>query len=504
MTSERPSHQAEDPDESSSSAPGGKPQAKSTPAWEKRYSRKILTTDIAIVITSVFFSQWLRYGSLLTELQVSRSDRNAFDIYYTEISIAIIIVWLIALAVSGSRAPQAFGTGPTEYKRVINSTFFIFGGFAIIAYLVQAPIARGYLSFALPIGLVLLLLSRWLWRKRLHRQRKRGKNVYRTLVLGERSKSEHVAQQIMRSHFNGLWIVGAITEHGSRLNLIRDVEVVGGYDDILDAIDQTDADTLVLTSSDALSPTHIRQLGWELESRNVNLIAAASLTDIAGPRIHMRPVQGLPLMHIDYPRFQGWRRVTKRFFDLTVSSIALIVFSPLFIVLAALIKRDSKGPVLFMQERIGLDGRPFRMFKFRSMVADAENYLPNLLNQSEGSGVLFKIREDPRITRLGRLIRKYSLDELPQLGNVFLGHMSLVGPRPPLPSEVNQYDEWTERRLLVPPGITGLWQVSGRSDLSWEDSVRLDLYYVENWSLVGDVMILLRTFRAVLKPVGAY
>lgn len=504
MTSERLDGQAEDPEESSLSAPGGKTQVKSTPAWEKRYSRKTLATDIAIVVASVFFSQWLRYGSLLTELQISGSDRSAFDIYYTEISIAIIVAWLIALAVSGSRAPQAFGTGPTEYKRVINSTFFVFGAFAIIAYLLQAPIGRGYLSIALPVGLVLLLVSRWLWRKRLHQQRKRGKNVYRTLVLGERTKSEHVAQQIMRSHVNGLWIVGAITEHGSRLNLIRDVEVVGGYDTIIEAVDYTNADTIVLTSTDALSPRQIRQLGWRLESRNVNLIAAASLTDIAGPRIHMRPVQGLPLMHIDYPRFEGWRRFTKRSFDLVVSSIALILLSPLFLLLAILVKIDSPGPIFFLQERIGFGGKPFRMVKFRSMVADAEDQLASLFDQSEGAGVLFKMKNDPRVTRLGRFMRKYSLDELPQFANVWLGQMSLVGPRPPLPHEVNQYDEWAERRLLVPPGITGLWQVSGRSDLTWEDSVRLDLYYVENWSLIGDVLVIVRTVGTVLRPNGAY
>ena len=209
-------------------------------------------------------------------------------------------------------------------------------------------------------------------------------------------------------------------------------------------------------------------------------------------------------MSIDYPKFEGSRRFTKRTFDLVLSSIALVALSPVFLTVALLVRFSSKGPVFFRQERVGLNGKPFKMIKFRSLVVAAEDQLAQLQEEPEGAGLLFKMKNDPRVTKVGALLRKHSLDELPQFANVWLGEMSLVGPRPPLPSEVEQYEEWTHRRLLAPPGITGLWQVSGRSNLSWEDSVRLDLYYVENWSLTSDILILLRTIKTVLKPEGAY
>jgi exopolysaccharide biosynthesis polyprenyl glycosylphosphotransferase len=231
---------------------------------------------------------------------------------------------------------------------------------------------------------------------------------------------------------------------------------------------------------------------------------APALTDIAGPRIHTQQVAGLPLIHVTTPSLEGGQRVAKRLFDVVVSGALIFLAAPLMAILALLVKVDSRGPILFKQERVGIEGVHFGMLKFRSMVVDAERRLAELEHRNEGNGVLFKIRNDPRITRVGRILRKYSLDELPQLFNIFAGSMSLVGPRPPLPREVEAYEHDVRRRLLVKPGLTGLWQVSGRSNLSWQDSVRLDLYYVENWSLAGDVVIILRTVRAVFHSTGAY
>ncbi|BCW46659.1 hypothetical protein StoSoilB5_38430 [Arthrobacter sp. StoSoilB5] len=231
---------------------------------------------------------------------------------------------------------------------------------------------------------------------------------------------------------------------------------------------------------------------------------APALTDIAGPRIHTQQVAGLPLIHVTTPTLEGGQRVAKRLFDIFVSGFLIIVTAPLMGLIALLVKADSKGPVLFKQARVGMEGSLFQMVKFRSMVVDAEARLSDLQHRNEGKGLLFKIRDDPRITRVGSALRKYSLDELPQLFNIFAGSMSLVGPRPPLPREVEAYEHDVRRRLLVKPGLTGLWQVSGRSNLSWQDSVRLDLYYVENWSLAGDLVIILRTARAVFHSTGAY
>ncbi len=233
---------------------------------------------------------------------------------------------------------------------------------------------------------------------------------------------------------------------------------------------------------------------------------APSLTDVAGPRIHSRPVAGLPLLHVETPQYSGFRAAVKRVFDVVLSSLALVVLAVPMLVVAALVKTTSAGPVFFMQERVGYHGRAFRMFKFRSMRQDAEELLTQLDQQEkiDQASVLFKMKDDPRVTRVGKFIRRYSIDELPQLINVLKGDMSLVGPRPSLAREVELYDPHVHRRFLVKPGITGLWQVSGRSDLSWEESVRLDLYYVENWSLTADIMILWKTTRAVFHASGAY
>ncbi|WP_423494738.1 sugar transferase [Microbacterium esteraromaticum] len=474
------------------------------PAWETRYARKLLATDVIVVVGSVLGAQALRFGTAATELQVPLTKYNELAVTYVMLSLALIAAWLFALSAGETRHPTVFGIGPTEYKRVVNSTLFVFGAFAIVAYLSKAQIGRGYLLIALPLGLTLLLVSRWIWRKRLHAQRRRGKNMYRTVVVGERHKVDHLISSLTRDTFAGFEIAGVVTEHGTPTALSTGTQVLGSYENILDIVQAENADTMIMVSTDRISPRRMREIGWELDQRRVDLIVAASLTDVAGPRIHARPVAGMPLIHVDHPRFAGRPRFIKRASDIVMSALGLLLLSPLFLLIAILVKADSAGPAFFRQERVGLGGTTFKMLKFRSMVADAEDRLPGLLDKSDGNGVLFKMRSDPRVTRIGAFLRKYSLDELPQLVNVLRGEMSLVGPRPPLAQEVATYDQWTRRRLLVKPGITGLWQVSGRSDLSWDDSVRLDLYYVENWSLVGDILIVLRTIRVVVSPNGAY
>jgi exopolysaccharide biosynthesis polyprenyl glycosylphosphotransferase len=273
---------------------------------------------------------------------------------------------------------------------------------------------------------------------------------------------------------------------------------------ILAAIDACQADAVAVSAGVQLHPQTLRHLGWELAARNVGLIMAPALTDIAGPRIHTQQVAGLPLIHVTTPTLEGGQRVAKRLFDVAISGMMILVLSPLMLIIALLVKLDSPGPVLFVQDRVGMEGKHFGMLKFRSMAVDAEARLGELAHQNQGNGLLFKMKNDPRVTRIGGFLRKYSLDELPQLINIFAGSMSLVGPRPPLPREVEAYEHDVRRRLLVKPGLTGLWQVSGRSNLSWQDSVRLDLYYVENWSLAGDLVIILRTVRAVFRSTGAY
>lgn len=471
--------------------------------WLRAYARRLTATDTVIVIVAVFSAQLLRFGLGSSDLLLADSSVAANDVTYTVVSVLVVIGWLIALTVHSSRDHTIIGNGTSEYIRVADASLRYFGVVAIIAFLFKIQLARGYLLLALPIGVALLLLSRWMWRNWLAARRTEGGFVRRAVVIGAHDAAEHVAEQIVRETGSGIMLIGAVTDGVGDEELVPGVSRIGGFDDITAQLDAVGADTVVYAGSDAISPAQLRELGWDLDARQVDLIVAPKLTDIAGPRIHARPVAGLPLIHVEYPSFTGMRYATKRAFDILGSAALLTLLSPILLLIAVLVRRDGH-PALFMQRRVGLDGKEFAMIKFRSMTADAEDRLASLLDQNEGNDVLFKMKDDPRITRIGKTLRRYSLDELPQLWNVLRGDMSLVGPRPPLAKEVSRYGEWMQRRFLVKPGITGLWQVSGRSDLSWEESVRLDLYYVENWSLTTDFLLLWRTARAVAKADGAY
>ena len=362
---------------------------------------------------------------------------------------------------------------------------------------------------SLPVGILMLLLVRWLWRQWLIAKRDAGQCMARVLLVGSPASVAQIGPELQAQRSFGYLVVGACVPGariGSRVEG-SSIDVLGGLDDIQRVLAETGADTVAITSSDDLPPEKVKQISWSLEAGRQHLVLAPSIADIAGPRIQMRPVSGLPLMHVETPRFSLGQRFGKRMTDLVLTGIGVIVISPL-LMLALLVKFTSPGPVLFRQTRIGYRGHEFTMLKFRSMVVDAEERLSELQEQRNtgaidldaGNSVMFKMKNDPRVTSAGRFMRRFSLDELPQLFNVLGGSMSLVGPRPPLPSEVEQYADHVHRRFLVKPGITGLWQVSGRSKLSWEETVRLDLSYVENWSLAGDVTILVKTAKAVLTP----
>jgi exopolysaccharide biosynthesis polyprenyl glycosylphosphotransferase len=479
--------------------------AEAVAEWQRAYARRLCFTDLAIIVFAVYGSQFIRFGTSGTSLRIpGAGERPDVLISYAIVSAVLAAGWFGALAMFGTRDRTIIGAGTSEYKRVADASIRVFAVLAILAFLLRSEVGRAYVLVALPFGLVLLLMGRWMWRKWLLRRRARGEYVHRAILMGERQKSAHVARQIERDGVSGLEIVGALTEHGAAQEVAPGIPVLGDYGDLDAALTRARADTVVFTGADTIDPRGMRELGWQLERTSTNLVVAPALTDVAGPRIHARPVAGLPLIQVDYPVFAGRKYAAKRAFDLVVGSVLLVILAPVFALVAIAIRRDSPGPAVFAQERVGLNGRTFHMLKFRSMVVDAEAHLPTLLDRTDGNGVLFKMRSDPRVTRIGAVLRRYSLDELPQLVNVLRGDMSLVGPRPPLAAEVERYDEWAHRRLLVRPGITGLWQTQGRSDLSWEDSVRLDLYYVENWSLTGDVIILYRTARAVARAHGAY
>jgi exopolysaccharide biosynthesis polyprenyl glycosylphosphotransferase len=469
-----------------------------------RTSRTLRVVDAFVIIWAVAGAYILRFG--LEPNPVVEGQ----DVSYVWLSLALILAWWLMLEAWNSRQSRILGAGPDEYKRVTAASLWLFGMVAIVSYVLRIDTARGYVGIALPVGLLGLLLARYLIRQHLNVQRQGGGSMSRLLILGGPSAVSHLASTLTRARHAGYLPIAAYTPGAPKEQMtepIAGLPVLGhnsAVDSILSAIDSCEADAVAVSAGVQLHPQTLRHLGWELASRNVGLIMAPALTDIAGPRIHTQQVAGLPLIHVTTPTLEGGQRVAKRLFDVVVAGLLIVLFAPLMAVLAILIRTDSRGPVLFKQERIGIEGRPFNMLKFRSMVVDAEEQLADLAHRNEGNGVLFKLKNDPRVTGVGGLLRKYSLDELPQLFNIFAGSMSLVGPRPPLPREVEAYEQDVRRRLLVKPGLTGLWQVSGRSNLSWQDSVRLDLYYVENWSLAGDLVIILRTVRAVFHSTGAY
>lgn len=471
--------------------------------WRQRYARRIWFSDLLVLVWVVFGAQIVWFGEGNAQVDI-REDSRLNDFSYWAFSLGLVLSWMWALSLVDSRSDRVIGTGTLEYRRIVDSSVRLFGVIAIFAFLLRVDIARGFLLISLPIGVLVLLLERWLWRKWLISKRQYGEYSARVLLVGSESTVAHLARELQRTPSAGYRVVGACVPTGRVAATIEgtDIPIMGNVNAVDRAIRATGADTVAVTSTDELPPDKVKQISWGLEAGRQHLVLAPSIIDIAGPRIHTRPVAGLPLIHVETPRFSRGQRFVKRVVDLTASLIGVLLISPVLAFLAVAVRLSSEGPIFFRQTRVGLSGKEFSMIKFRSMVTNAEELLADLEQQQRdvGNEVLFKMKDDPRVTPIGRIMRKFSLDELPQLFNVIGGSMSLVGPRPPLPKEVALYADHVHRRFLAKPGITGLWQVSGRSTLSWEDSVRLDLSYVENWSLVGDIVILGKTAKAALAP----
>jgi exopolysaccharide biosynthesis polyprenyl glycosylphosphotransferase len=280
--------------------------------------------------------------------------------------------------------------------------------------------------------------------------------------------------------------------------------VIGSPSELRELIDQHSAGLVLVAASAFDDASRLNRLIWELQGVDVDLQITSGTLDLMASRMVVQSVAGVPLLYIRRTGMDRVQQTIKRTLDVTGAALGLLLLSPLLALTSLWIRRDSEGPAIFRQVRVGRDGKRFDCLKFRTMDRDAERKRAELEHLSEGPGLLFKLKEDPRITRAGKKLRRYSLDELPQLLNVLRGDMSLVGPRPALPSEVEQYDDWVSNRLSVKPGITGLWQVSGRTETSFADYVRYDLFYIQNWSLSLDLWILWRTLRAVLSTEGAH
>ena len=418
----------------------------------------------------------------------------------------IVLVWMVLLSAFRTRDPRITGGGGDEYRRLLTASLLAAAVVAVVAYAANVDIARGYVAIAFPLGLLLLALGRKAVRTALLRRRLRGDGLQDVLLVGDAEDLRYVGRRIVATPGAGYRVRAVVTDcaaAGSDIDLDGAVvPVVGGTDDVLDLAGALDVSAVVVAGSVRGGHERLRRLGWQLEGRGVELVVSSPLADIGAGRVHERPVDGLPLMHVETPDYR--RRFGKRALDVVGAALGLVLLAPVFAVVAVVIRADDRGPVFFRQTRVGRGGAEFSILKFRTMCTDAEARMAALTQSNEGAGPLFKMKDDPRVTRVGAFLRKTSLDELPQLWNVLTGSMSLVGPRPALPREVALYEDFADRRLLVTPGITGLWQVSGRSDLDWADGVRLDLHYVENWSFAHDVVILARTIPSVMRSRGAY
>jgi exopolysaccharide biosynthesis polyprenyl glycosylphosphotransferase len=460
-------------------------------SWARDYLGRTVLADFGCAIAGVFVAVQLRFGSGVTAT-------------YIALSLALPVLWLAALWLSGGYDVRFIGTGSDEFRKVLNAGVGLTAAVAIFSYVVNLELSRAYLLLALPATTAFDLLSRYALRKRLHKQRGLGLCLLSVVAVGHEPAVADLVTELGRDQYHGLTVVGACLAQPSECDEVAGVPVYGGLDDVTTAVEAFGADTVAVLACPEMGGIRLRSLAWELEKTGTDLCVSPALLDVAGPRTTIRPTAGLTLLHVDHPQLSGFRLVLKDLFDRCAAAAALLVLFPLMILLGAMIRLNDRGPALFTQIRVGKDGRAFRIYKFRTMVVDAEQRKAELLASNDTDGILFKLRNDPRVTPVGAHLRRWSIDELPQLINVFLGDMSLVGPRPALPDEADRYAEHVRRRLVVKPGLTGLWQVNGRSDLSWDESVRLDLRYVENWSFALDLQILWKTIFVLAGRSGAY
>ena len=466
--------------------------------WLDRYAAALVVVDLLGLTAVGLLSVVGRFGG----------DATVDGLSYFFVTGALVLAWMLVLSMSRCYETRFLGSGPEEFRRVANASIRVTAVVALVAFAFQLPIERGFLALFLPLGTLVLLIDRRGARAVLRRGRLRGRYLHRTVLMGSRPHIYALAEQLSCDPLSGLVVVGACVPRGGRGEIMlkdgRTIPVLGTLTDVNTALVDVQADTVAVAASPGITADVLRALSYQLEGTGVDLLVAPALTNVTGTRVSIRPMAGLPLLHLEEPELTGVRKLVKTGFDVVVAFALLVLLLPVLLAIGAAVRFTSPGPALFRQERVGRAGAPFTVLKFRSMYEDAERRLAELTHLNEHDGVLFKLRNDPRVTPLGKVLRKFYLDELPQLVNVLLGQMSLVGPRPPLPSEVARYQGHAHRRLLVKPGITGLWQVSGRSDLSWEETVRLDLQYVENWSLGLDISVLARTTLAVFRSRGAY
>ena len=423
---------------------------------------------------------------------------------YLLFAVLASVTWVGMLAVLGGYERDRVGDGPEELSAVFKAAVAVVALMGVVAYSFELIVPRRDVLVAIPLIAALTAVGRYSWRKWLHRRRQAGTGLARTIVVGEPVAVSETVKHMRREPYHGFEIIGAcVPAQGPEIEELTDTPLLGMIAEVPQVVVDHDVDTVLVVGSQ-LTGRPLRRLSWALEHTGADLMVSPGLVEVTGPYVSLHPVAGLSLLRVERPAQRSGRLVAKTALDRTLGTLLFLAALPVIGFAALAVRTTSNGPAFFRQERVGRDGEPFTMWKLRSMVVDADHLVVDLTDQNESDGLLFKMRGDPRVTGVGRLLRRTSIDELPQLWNVVRGDMSLVGPRPPLPREFAEYHDDVHRRLRVKPGLTGLWQVSGRSDLSWEDSMRLDLRYVDNWSPAMDLQILWKTVRAVVTGSGAY
>lgn len=451
---------------------------------------RILATDALVIIGATLLAFTARFGD--------EASASALIGPIQVVGTLLPIFWLLVLIFMGSYDRRALFVGLTEYSRVVMSGVVVLAVISTVSFLLKQDTSRAYVLITIPVGVVALLVERYLWRRWLLAQRRKGRGLALTIVVGDADERDLLAEQMAERPWAGYRVVACLPRP------LSSNEWKSWFQQLDSQLTSTKATALALAGSSAADASFVRELSWHIEGEGVDLLVGAGVGTTTGPRVSLRVASGLPLLHLDEVSLRNTQRVAKRSLDIVGSSLGIVILSPLLIVIALSVLISSGPPILFRQKRAGRNQATFRMWKFRTMVRNADALKQQLRETSnDNEGPIFKSEKDPRITPVGRFLRRWSLDELPQLFNVLSGDMSLVGPRPHPLDDVELYQERDLRRLIAKPGMTGLWQVAGRSDLSWNASIELDLLYIENWTFIGDLAILARTLQAVVKGDGA-
>ena len=456
--------------------------------WKTYLRRSITLFDVVTLFISLLVIFTIRFPKTWSG--------NLSDYEFKNILLGFLVLfsWLYFLWFNGSRETNILGFGADEYKRLTNATLFSFTFIAFISYIFKLEISRAFVLTVYPFGLMILFISRRFLRRRLIKARDNGRYLSRVLLLHSGTIDPVEARLAIAQHAGFNIVHKIVTTENNNFD----------FHEIVTQAKVNKCDQIMVGQSAVISAKELRNLGWALEQTNIDLVVAPAVTEIAGPRLKVSNVEGLPLLHLEQPVFSGAAKSTKRLLDLIISIVGLVIISPFLFIIAVIIKFYDRGSVFYSQRRIGQNNKEFTVYKFRTMFEGSHEQREKIMAETNKDPRLAKDPQDPRVTKPGLFLRRWSIDEIPQIINVLKGEMSLVGPRPPLAEEVNKYEKSETRRLLVKPGLTGLWQVSGRSELDWEDAVRLDLYYVENWSLTLDILIIIRTAAAVWRGEGAY